>query len=292
MTYGSPENLDNLEAYLTHIKGGKKPSEKVLEMVKDHYRQVGGKTPMNRITKKQAALLQKLLDKKQGKNKFKVYLGMKHWHPYIKEAVENIKKDQIKKLIAVVLAPHYSKMSIGGYKSYLDAALKQTNTKLKVKFIKSWHKNKYLISCIIDQIKQKVKDVKKTHIIFTAHSLPERIKSWNDPYEKQLRKTSGILAKKLKTDSWSFSFQSAGQTAEKWLGPDILESLTELKKRSVKNILICPIGFVVDNLEILYDIDIESKNLAKKLSLNLERVESRNTHPLFIRALYNIILNF
>jgi ferrochelatase len=288
MAYGSPEDLSEVAPYYTHIRGGVRPDEKLIQNLEDRYRAVGGKTPLHEITRAQAAALQKLLDNTKGIGTYSVYIGMKHWHPFIKDTLEEIKKENIGEIIALALAPHYSQISIGGYKKILDGL---KNEQENISLIEHWHTNPYLIDCITEQIREKLSEFKENpYVLFTAHSLPERIRTWNDPYESQLLETSNLIAKNFSDLRWGFSFQSAGMTGEPWIGPDINENLISLKNKGEENILVCPIGFVSDNLEIVYDLDIESQQIAKENGINLKRTDSRNTHPLFIQALYDEVV--
>jgi len=291
MAYGSPETTADVAPYFTHIRGGVRPEEKLITEIEERYRRVGGKTPLYEITKRQAAGLQELLDERAGHGKFKVYVGMKHWHPFIKDVLAEIKKEGIKKVIAIALAPHYSKMSIGGYENFLAEA----GDGLNIELVESWHTNPHLIAGIVAQIHAALAEnmygEKPPYLVFTAHSLPERIREWRDPYEAQLLETSRLIASHFSDYEWDFSFQSAGHTKEPWLGPDILDTLADLKKKGKDRILVTSIGFVADNLEILFDLDIEAQETAKQLGIALARTEMRNTHPLFMEALYDITMH-
>lgn len=286
MAYGSPETIAEVAPYFTHIRGGIRPDEKLIADLEERYRKVGGKTPLVQITKDQAAQLQKFLDQKHGPGRYKVFVGMKHWHPYIKDVLAEIAAQGITEVKALALAPHYSKMSIGGYKKYIDEA----GAPLSIKFIESWHTNEHLLALLTDQLREALQKFEtQPHVVFTAHSLPVRIREWNDPYEAQLLETAKLIAANFSGLEWSFSFQSAGHTHEPWLGPDILEYLETLAAKGHKNILVCSIGFVADNLEIIYDLDIEAQDKAKQLGVRLERTAMRNTHPKFIEALASLI---
>jgi ferrochelatase len=288
MAYGSPETAADVGAYYTHIRGGARPSEHLIKALEERYALVGGKTPLGAITNEQASALQGLLDARKGAGRFKVFVGMKHWHPSIKDALDEIRKTGAEDVIAIALAPHFSRMSIGGY----EKALAEAGGGLAIHLIRNWHTNGHLIDCIVTQIKDALAagdPGDRPHLVFTAHSLPERIRQWNDPYEEQLLETCRLVAASLPGLEWSFSFQSAGHTSEPWLGPDISEALADLKERGKKNILICPIGFVADNLEILVDLDSEAKQIAQQLGMQMRRADSRNTHPLFIEALYDLV---
>ena len=288
MAYGSPETIAEVGPYFTHIRGGVRPDEKVIKVLEERYQAVGGKTPLVAITNQEAAELQKFLDAKYGPGKYLVFVGMKHWHPYIKDVLQKIAAQGISEVIAIALAPHYSQISIGGYKKALDEA----GAGLQIKVVDSWHANSHLIACISRQLGESLKNFKgsaKPHVVFTAHSLPERIRTWHDPYESELLKTAELVAADFPGLSWSFSFQSAGHTGEPWIGPDILENLEILQSQGKTDILICSVGFVADNLEIIFDLDIEAQEKAKELGIHLERVPMRNTEPEFVAALGSLV---
>ncbi len=285
MAYGSPETAADVAPYYTHIRGGQRPPEERIKELEARYAFVGGKTPLRAITNAQAAGLQRLLDEREGAGRFRVFVGMKHWHPFIKQMLGEIRQSGIRDVIAIALAPHFSKMSIGGY----EKALAEDGHGLNIRIVRSWHTNAPLIDCIVTQTKEALaKGSKRPHIVFTAHSLPERIREWSDPYEDQLLETCRLVSARLPGYDWSFSFQSAGHTADPWLGPDIAEALADLKAKGTHGVLVCPIGFVADHLEILFDIDKEAKEAAERLGMRLARVESRNSHPLFVEALYDL----
>jgi protoporphyrin/coproporphyrin ferrochelatase len=280
-----------MEPYLTDIRRGHRPTEDVLENLRERYRKIGGRSPLLDISNSQASALEMTLNARGVKAR--VYVGMKHWHPYIREVIPRVANDGISRIIALALAPHYSQVSTGGYKQALDQALAATGN-LSVDFVDRWYDHPLFHRAVAEKISAAVGQFPKSgdvDILFTAHSLPERILDHNDPYPSQLRSSCQSVANMLDLDRWSFAYQSAGQTAEKWLGPDILESLKEISERGkVVNVLVVPIGFVADHLEILYDIDIEAQAFAKAHGLDLRRTESLNTSQTFISALADIAL--
>jgi len=280
-----------MEPYLTDIRRGHRPTEDALENLKARYKKIGGCSPLLDISNAQASALEKTLNARGVKAR--VYVGMKHWHPYIGEVVPRIANDRIRRVIALALAPHYSKISIGGYKQALDHALDATGN-LSVDFVDSWYDHPLFHRAVAERITLAMGQFPKSgdvDIVFTAHSLPERILDYNDPYPSQLRSSCQAVSNMLKLDRWSFAYQSAGRTAEKWLGPDILDSLKEISEcGKTVNVLVIPIGFVADHLEILYDIDVEAQEFAKTHGLTLKRTESLNTSQTFISALADIAL--
>ena len=292
MAYGTPRSTAEIEPYLTNIRRGRKPTPQVVEELKERYRKIGGKSPLLEITNNQASALEVSL--KTGGLDARVYVGMKHWHPYVKEVVPKIADDGFQRIIALALAPHYSEISIGGYREALQEALRQF-PKVELNFIESWFDNSLFRRAVADKVKEGLKKFpasSEVQMVFTAHSLPERILQKNDPYPDQLRSSCEGVARLLDLDDWAFAYQSAGQTDEKWLGPDILKYLGQLDSNAnaTRNILVIPIGFVADHLEILYDIDIEAQEFAKTHGLNLSRTGSLNATPTFIAALADIVM--
>lgn len=291
MGYGSPGKVRDVAAYLSEVRGGASvPRERVRE-IGARYRAVGGSTPLLRITRAEA----RALEAKLGKG-FRVFVGMKHWRPFIRDTVKKMCAEGIKRAVAVALAPHYSAISIGGYKKYVEEAVKAEGGP-EVTFVKNWHLEPGLIQSATLQLQEAIKmfphrsgNKKSTpFVIFTAHSLPKRALPLGDPYERQLRETSARVARAAAVTRWSFSFQSRSGPKDEWLGPDILDEISKRAKEGEREIILCPIGFVSDHLEILFDIDIECVRYAKKLGVVLTRTASRNTHPLFIDALARIV---
>jgi ferrochelatase len=291
MAYGTPNSEEDMEPYLTDIRRGHRPTEDAIENLKERYRKIGGRSPLLDISNAQASTLEKTLNARRVKAR--VYVGMKHWHPYIREVIPRVANDGICRIIAVALAPHYSQVSIGGYKQALDKAVAAAGN-LSVDFVDSWYDHPLFHRAVAEKVSLAMEEFPKSseiEILFTAHSLPERMLDYNDPYPSQLRSSCQAVASILKLDHWSFAYQSAGQTAEKWLGPDILESLKEISELGkTVNVLVVPIGFVADHLEILYDIDVEAQEFAKAHGLHLKRTESMNTSQTFISALADIAL--
>jgi ferrochelatase len=290
MAYGTPNSEEEIEPYFTDIMRGRKPSPELLQDLKEQYRKIGGRSPLLDITMAQASALEEHL--RSNALNVRVYVGMKHWHPYIGEVVPRIIGDGFHRIVALALAPHYSGISIEGYKQAVDKSLEATN-QVRVDFIDSWYDNPTFHQAVAEKIAKALKQFQnsRTEIIFTAHSLPERILRDNDPYPKQLEASCQSVARLLKLDHWSFAYQSAGHSGEKWLGPDILEALQQLSDRKghADSVLVVPIGFVADHLEILFDLDVEAQEFAKSHGLNFRRTESLNTSPTFISALADVV---
>jgi len=290
MAYGTPESADDIEPYLMDIRRGRKPTPEAVEELKGRYRRIGGKSPLLEITRIQASAVENQLAL-QGL-KTRVYVGMKHWHPYIREVIPEIVSDGFDRIVGLVLAPHYSQMSIGGYQRALREALQASNP-MRVDIVESWYDHPTFHRAVKEKVENALAqfaEPQKANLLFTAHSLPERILSMNDPYPTQLASSCQSVADLLGRKNWSFAYQSAGQTNDKWLGPDLIEYLHDLPAtdRSI-GVLVAPIGFVADHLEILYDIDVEAQEFAQSISLKLRRSESLNASPTFISALTDIV---
>jgi ferrochelatase len=286
MAYGSPNSLDEVGEYLRQVRGGRLPTPEEVERLRDRYRQVGGQTPLLKITLAQAkALEEKLQSDRPGS---RVYVGMKHWHPFIEDVVEKIESDGAPSIIGLALAPHYSKLSIGGYADAVRRGLAGTGRPAPFTMIESWHDQQSLIVALSRRVRdslEKFDEPSKAVVLFTAHSLPKKFVQDDDPYWRQLQETSQLVATRSGIKSWDFAFQSAGYPIDSWMGPNIKEKIAELSGKGFRELLVCPVGFVSDHLEILYDLDIEAKGYASSLGARLERTFSLNDDPEFIDAI-------
>jgi len=274
MAYGSPSDLDDIRAYLEDIRGGRPVSDEAVEELTERYRRIGGRSPLDDVTEATRAALERELG-------LPVYAGMKHWSPRIAEAAERALAGGADTVVGLVLAPHYSTLSIDGYRERLEQGL---SSRAKLLFIESWHDHGPYLDVLADRVRGT-----DAHVIFTAHSLPARILDQGDPYKEQLLETSRLVAERASLESWSFAFQSASATGEPWLGPDILDELDALHARGVERVLACPIGFVSDHLEILWDLDVEGRERAAELGLDFDRIESLNDDPELVRGLAELV---
>jgi protoporphyrin/coproporphyrin ferrochelatase len=287
MTYGTPGSLDEVEAYYTHIRGGQKPTEAEVSNLVERYKAIGGISPLIRITESQRDGLQRRLAREGSQTR--VYCGMKHSRPFIDEVVKRAAEDGVDQLLSIALAPHFSKMSTGAYQLAVEMANQSIGSRLRLDFVPSWHTNPILIRAWADRIVEAKALPPEYSLVFSAHSLPEKILSQGDPYRSQLIETSELVAGALDRDEWSFAFQSAGHTRERWLGPDIIEHLRALAEGGHDSFVIAPIGFVADHLEILYDLDVECRAWAKEAGVRLERCNSLNDSKEFIDCLRSIV---
>ena len=274
MAYGSPSLPEDVRPYLEDIRGGRPVSREAVEELAERYRRIGGRSPLDDVTEAQRAALERELG-------VPVFVGMKHWQPRIAEAVESALAAGARRIHGLVLAPHYSRLSIGEYRERLDVA---AAGRAEVVLVESWHDHPGFLDVLADRVRGT-----DAWVVFTAHSLPERILAEGDPYREQLLETSRLVAERAGLERWSFAFQSASPTGEPWLGPDVLEELGRLHEAGVRTVLVAPVGFVSDHLEILWDLDIEARERAGELGLELERIESLNDDSAFIRALAGLV---
>jgi ferrochelatase len=277
MAYGSPERLVDVPAYYADIRGGRPISPELMEDLVERYRRLGIEdgSPLNAITEETRAALERALDG------VPVFTGMKHWTPRIAEAAVAAMAVGADTIVGLVLAPHYSSMSIAGYRQQLEDAL---GGRAELAFIESWHDEPGFIDLLVERVRGT-----DAHVVFTAHSLPARILESGDPYKDQLLASAQLVAERAALETWSFSFQSESQTGEPWLGPDILDHLRELHGGGVRDVLVCPVGFVADHLEIRWDLDHEATELAEELGLGFRRIDMPNADPAFVQVLAGLV---
>lgn len=294
MAYGTPESPDRVEPYYAHIRGGRAASPEAVERLQRRYEIVGGRTPLLEITNAVRDALERELNARDG-TRYRVYVGMKHWHPFIGDVVPRIAADGVSTVTALALAPHYSRISIGGYQKAVDAALSQLARPLPVRFIDSWHLAPRFLDLIASRVTESLarwpaSTRAQVVTVFSAHSLPERIREWDDPYERQLLDSCRAVAERAGLGNWRFAWQSAGETGEQWLGPDICDVLETMHTDGAEHVLSVPIGFVSDHLEILYDIDYEAKRKAEALQITLLRTRMPNVDPAFVDLLASLVV--
>jgi protoporphyrin/coproporphyrin ferrochelatase len=276
MAYGSPDRIEDVPAYYADIRGGRPIRPELLADLEARYRRLGieDRNPLNEITERTRAALELELG-------LPVFTGMKHWTPRIADAVNTALAGGAATIVALVLAPHYSHMSIGGYRAQVEDALAG---RAELLFVESWHDHPALVELWAERLRGT-----DAHVVFTAHSLPARIVDEGDPYREQLLQTCQLVADSAGIRDWSFSFQSESPTGEPWLGPDILDHFDELHATGVDSVLIAPIGFVADHLEIRWDLDTEAVEKAQELGMQLGRTAMPNDDPEFVAALAGIV---
>ena len=274
MAYGSPDRVDDVPAYYADIRGGRPITPEHLADLVARYRRLGieESNPLNEITERTRAALEAELG-------LPVFTGMKHWTPRIAEAADRAAVAET--VVGLVLAPHFSRMSIGGYRRQLEEAL---DGRAELRFVESWGTEPGFVDLLAERVRGT-----RAHVVFTAHSLPARILAEGDPYETQLLATATAVAERAAVGDWSWSYQSESPTGEPWLGPDILDHLADLHGRGVSDVLVCPVGFVADHLEIRWDLDVEATEKAHELGMTLGRIEMPNDDPAFVATLAGIV---
>ena len=290
LAFGGPRTLEEVEFLLTRLFG-RKPSPEQLERVKERYRLIGGFSPLPAITEKQAKALEERLNATG--YSFKSYVGMRYSQPLVEDTMKKILQDGIEEVIAIPMAPFRSRFSTSAYQEELNRTHKVFEDKLNITFIEGWHSNPLFLEAIVERVHEGLKqftpeEIERVHLIFSAHSLPESILK-SDSYIIDMKESVRGVLNRIGPVQWSMAFQSKGGGIEKWIGPDVESVLLEMSKIGVKEILIVPIGFVSDHIEILYDIDIFFQEKAESLGMTLKRTQSLNDSERFIEALANIV---
>ena len=279
MAYGTPATPDDVEAYYTHVRRGRPPTPELLADLQRRYAAIGGTSPLLEVTRRQAAGLQAELG-----DDFRVELGMKHAPPFIEDGVAALATAGIERAVGLVLAPHYSALSVGEYASRAESV------DVSVDVIEQWWDAPGYLDLLADAVKRGLDTLPEgSEVVFTAHSLPVRIVETGDPYPDQLRATAEAIAARAGLAPWSTAWQSAGRTPDPWLGPDILEVLDDRARAGRAGVLVCPCGFVSEHLEILYDLDVEARARAGALDLPFARTAMPNDDPAFLRTLAAVV---
>ncbi len=293
MAHGAPTCVDDIPLYLKNIRSGTESSPEVIQIIRDRYEAIGGSSPLLEITTRQAAELEKFLNQDGGN--FKVYIGMRNWSPYIRDAVKQMVADGVKRVLAMCLAPQYSTWSTKLYFNALNNALdEQSAGSLPVQFIGTWANQPSLIDAFVDRYdsameKMRAQGHDKVHTIFTVHSIPAESLEYGDFYDEEYDSTVKAIVERVKPFRWYQAYQSQGMIPVPWLGPTVEDTLDRIARFGSKPVLIVPVGFVCDHIEILYDIDIEFTKHAESKKLKLFRTESLNHSPLFIEALASVV---
>lgn len=295
MAYGTPYKEEDIERYYTHIRRGRKPSPEALEDLQNRYEAIGGISPLAKITQQQMESLEKRLNEVQDEIEFKAYLGLKHIEPFVEDAVEAIHKDGIKEAVSIVLAPHFSTFSVKSY----NGRAKETAEKLGgpiIHSVESWYSEPKFIQYWATRVKQTFDLIdeekrQKAVLIVSAHSLPEKIIAAGDPYPNQLQETADLIAQAAGIEHYEIGWQSAGNTPEPWIGPDVQDLTRELhEEKGYTSFVYTPVGFIADHLEVLYDNDYECKVVTDEIGADYYRPEMPNAQPEFIDGLATVVL--
>jgi ferrochelatase len=270
------------------VRGYRATAPEIVHEVRERYREIGGRSPLLERTRAQAAAIQSVLHEQE--LDFKVFVGMRHWHPFIQDTLAEMRAQGIERSVGLVMAPHYSRMSIQAYFNKIEEA----NSGMRIARIHDWHLLPEYLDALVARVRTALQRFPESvradlPVIFTAHSLPERILEWGDPYPLQLLATTDALMHRLGSRPYEFAYQSAAISSEPWLGPDASEVMERFAAQGRRHILVCPIGFVCEHVEILYDIDIVYQKLAKELGVQLERIEMLNDSPELMRGLARLV---
>ncbi|MBM2824136.1 MAG: hemH [Thermoleophilia bacterium] len=291
MAYGGPASLDEIPGYLADIRSGRPTPRHLLEEITSNYRAIGGRSPLLEVTQKQVDAIEGHLG--EG---YRCYLGMRHWAPWIEEVVGEMVEDGVTHAVSLVLAPHFSAMSVARYQQKVAHGLELYRGRIDFEQIPSYHDAPGLIEAFAARVADGLSrwpeaERERVHVVFSAHSLPERVLSAGDPYGVQCLQTARLVADRagLPTERWSWSYQSAGRTPEPWAGPDLGEHLEALAARGNLDVVSVPVGFVSDHVEILFDIDQRARAIADALGMRLERPPALNDDPVFIAALAGLV---
>jgi ferrochelatase len=291
MAYGGPNNLDEVRPYLLDVRNFRPTSDHIVNEISDRYRLIGGRSPILELTNAQAVGIERALNEQSAEEEsWKVWVGMRHWHPYIKDVLSDMTDAGVTEAIGLVMAPHFSQMSIGAY--FKRAA--EAESPIQLQEILSWNLLPGYLDALVARVtaallKFPEEERDNVPVIYTAHSLPKRIRTWDDPYERELQATVNALRRRLPGQPWAWAYQSAAMTPDPWLGPDAGEVIERLHGEGVRHVLICPIGFVCEHVEILFDIDVEFSQQARELGMRLERIEMLNDHPLLLSSLAKMV---
>lgn len=288
MSYGTPERIEDVAEYYTHIRRGNPPPEALLEELIERYRAVGGPTALNQITRAQAEAIGEAVSRQTPLDG--LYVAFKHVSPFIAEVVERMSAEGIERGVGLVLAPHYSLRSIAEYQAYAERA---NAPGLSLDIVPSWHDAPGFIEGLGRRLRDALDEAgDEAHVVFTAHSVPAAVLESGDPYPDQLLRTCELVAERTDVRNWSFAYQSAGRTADPWLGPDILDTIRDLAdRRAAPAIVVQAIGFVSDHLEILYDLDLEARQEAERANLRFVRTRMQNADPDFVETLAKIVVD-
>lgn len=291
MAYGGPGSLEEIPGYLADIRSGRPTPSEVVEEITANYRAIGGRSPLLDVSRRQAdALAERLGDE------YRCYLGMRHWSPWIEEVVGEMVEDGVTQAVSLVLAPHFSALSVARYQQRIADGLELYRGRIEFEHVPSYHDAPGLVEALAARVTDGVsgwpeEERDRVQVVFTAHSLPVRVLEAGDPYDAQCRETALLVAERagIPGDRWSWSYQSAGRTPEPWAGPDLGEHLEDLAQQGVRDVVVVPVGFVSDHVEILFDVDVRARAVAERLGMRLERPPALNDDPVFIEALADLV---
>ncbi len=295
MAYGGPNSLDEVPPFLDDIRRGRPTPQELIDEITERYQQIGGRSPILELTTAQAQSIESVLNDVGDGNDYRCYVGMRHWHPYIEEVMPEVLAGGHDLIVGAVMAPHFSRMSVGAYMGKLDKALKDQSADIPVAQVRTWKAEPEFVDAVSGKIRDAMelyypdRQLNDVVVLFTAHSLPARVLESGDPYREEILESVDLVATHMGLTNYRFAFQSQGATADPWLGPTVEETLEQLASAGVSELLFVPIGFVCDHVEVLFDVDIEHRAQAEQLGIRLERTEMLNDDPGLAKAVANAV---
>lgn len=295
MTYGSPASLDDVPEYLRNVRGGREPDEALVAEFRRRYSLIGG-SPLLRITGEQAACLEAELNALKDRNSYEVVAGMRFSAPMIADVVKAAAPES-GQVVGIIMSPQFSPIIMGGYIRTLQEAVADLHReRLTLSIAEDWHLQPYFLEALAERVREALGSLppnvrNSVPVLFTAHSMPKRVVEREPGYIRQLKETAEAVAELvgLQEGRWRFCYQSAGHTPEEWLKPDFADVMPELRRAGHSHVLVAPVQFLADHLEVLYDIDIGAREQAELAGIRFARIESLNTSPLFIKALAAVV---
>jgi ferrochelatase len=278
LAHGAPERLEDVESYLTFVRGGRPASPRIVEEVTRRYQAIGGSSPLLAWTRAQAQALERLLA-------IPVFFGMRNWHPFIRETMDQVRDAGLERIAAITMAPQYSELSVGLYIRRTGEARREAGVAAEIRWARSFHDEPLLVEAFAEKLETVAAGRK---VLFTAHSLPEQALGPEDPYGRETRATAGAVAARLGLADWDFAYQSQGLTDDRWLGPTVESRLDGYAADGIREVVVCPIGFVCDHVETLYDVDVVFRGYAAERGISLVRPEALNGSEKFTAALAEV----
>jgi ferrochelatase len=278
LAHGAPERLEDVESYLTFVRGGRPASPKIVEEVRSRYQAIGGSSPLLAWTRAQAQALERLLG-------IPVFFGMRNWNPFIRETMDRVREADLDRIAAIAMAPQYSELSVGLYIRRTEEAQREAGVVADIRWARSFHDDPLLIEAFAEKLEPLAAGRK---VLLTAHSLPEKALAGGDPYDRETRATAAAVAARLGLTDWEFAYQSQGLTDDRWLGPTVESCLDRYAAAGIREVVVYPIGFVCDHVETLYDVDVVFRNYAAERGISLFRPEALNGSGKFTAALAEV----
>jgi ferrochelatase len=278
LAHGAPERVEDVESYLTFVRGGRPASARIVEEVKSRYQAIGGSSPLLAWTRAQAEALERTLG-------IPVFFGMRNWHPFIRETMESVRDAGLDRIAAISLAPQFSELSVGLYIRRTEEARRDAGVAAEIRWARSFHDEPLLIEAFAEKLEPLAAGRK---VLLTAHSLPEKALAGGDPYDRETRATAAAVAARLHLTGWEFAYQSQGLTDDRWLGPTVESCLDRYAAAGIREVVVCPIGFVCDHVETLYDVDVVFRNYAGARGISVVRPEALNGSGKFTAALAEV----